>query len=235
MGIIYKATNLINGKYYVGQTLYSLTRRRSIHINYALKRKDKMIFHSAIRKYGDDNFEWKVLERCKTKDFLNKREKYYIKKLNTSIPNGYNLNNGGSSVAGFGQPEHFKKITSERMKKNNPNFKHGKYINIKNRIFHCIEPNCNNIISSFSALRGNGRCKSCAQKGERNSAKNLEVRKKLSRKWKGSNNPRAKTYLIIYPNKESKVIKCLRGFCRDNNITEYILRNNKNGWRLKTI
>lgn len=119
-GVIYKVTNLINGKCYIGQTIRSFSRRKSSHLNSALRKSDKMIFHSAIRKYGVENFKWEILEECRTKDSLNRREREYIKELKTHVPLGYNLNNGGNSVEGLGQSTYQKEQTSKRMKENNP-------------------------------------------------------------------------------------------------------------------
>ena len=56
--------------------------------------------HLAIAKYGEDNFEFKILEW--TDDFNNK-EKEYIKTLNTICPSGYNIAEGGSNMIMFGE------------------------------------------------------------------------------------------------------------------------------------
>ena len=59
--IIYKATNLINGKVYIGQTIYSFNDRKARHI-YASNNKNGFYFHRALRKDGADNFIGKLLE-----------------------------------------------------------------------------------------------------------------------------------------------------------------------------
>ena len=91
--IIYVITNLLNGKKYVGQTTRTLEERFSEH-KFC---KDSYI-GKAIRKYGEENFKAEVLEECSTLEELNEREKYWIAKLNTLVPNGYNLNGGGSNA-----------------------------------------------------------------------------------------------------------------------------------------
>ena len=53
--IIYKITNIINGKSYIGQTAYSLNERWLSHLSDMVKKKDNNYFHNAIRKYGWDN------------------------------------------------------------------------------------------------------------------------------------------------------------------------------------
>lgn len=88
-GYIYKVTNKVNNKSYIGQTRYSVEFRWRQHQH----KKDNTYFHNALHKYGIENFTVEVLEECDFKD-LNDREIYYIAKFNT-FSNGYNLTIGG--------------------------------------------------------------------------------------------------------------------------------------------
>ena len=88
-GIIYKITNKVNGKSYIGQTRYTLEFRWRQHIH----KKDNTYFHNALHKYGTENFDLEILEECDVKD-LNSKEIFYIAKYNT-FNNGYNLTIGG--------------------------------------------------------------------------------------------------------------------------------------------
>ena len=88
-GYIYKITNKVNGKSYIGQTRYTIEFRWRQHIH----KKDNTYFHNAIKKYGVDNFIVEKLEKCNIED-LNEREIYYIAKYNT-FKDGYNLTIGG--------------------------------------------------------------------------------------------------------------------------------------------
>lgn len=88
-GIIYKITNKVNGKSYIGQSRYTLEFRWKQHLH----KKDKTYFHNAIKKYGPESFEMEVLEECEYKD-LDAREIFYIAKFDT-FNNGYNLTLGG--------------------------------------------------------------------------------------------------------------------------------------------
>lgn len=96
MGLIYKATNKINGKEYVGQTNNTLGERKKQHIQSALnsRKEPTNYFHKAIKKYGKDNFKWEILEDNILSENLNEREKYWIKYYDT-FNNGYNLTEGG--------------------------------------------------------------------------------------------------------------------------------------------
>lgn len=88
-GIIYKITNKVNGKSYIGQTRYTIEFRWRQHQH----KKDNTYFHNAIHKYGIENFSIEVLEECDIKD-LDSKEIFYIAKYDT-FNNGYNLTIGG--------------------------------------------------------------------------------------------------------------------------------------------
>lgn len=90
-GTIYKITNLINGKVYVGQTVQKLCRRFNQHIHGITKGVDQ-----AIQKYGAENFKIESLEECPC-EMLNECEMFWIKELDCIAPNGYNLTSGGDS------------------------------------------------------------------------------------------------------------------------------------------
>ena len=90
---IYKVTNKINGKVYIGQSV-DIGRRWREHMT----AKDDIYFHKAIQKYGVENFEWEVIEQCKKKD-LDEREIYWIEYYD-SYNKGYNCTKGGGGVSG---------------------------------------------------------------------------------------------------------------------------------------
>jgi len=115
--IIYLARNKESGKEYVGLTTTALEERKKAHEYYALK-GNKCPFACAIRKYGVDGFKWTILCRCYFKYNLKPREMYWIKKLKTKVPNGYNLTDGGDGGDTFSyRPIRSKNITKKKMSK----------------------------------------------------------------------------------------------------------------------
>lgn len=93
--IVYKATNKINGKCYIGQTRHSLEHRKNTHLRYARKGIDTH-FYQAIRKYGEENFEWEIICSTNNKKHLNELETFYINYYD-SIKHGYNMVDGGDN------------------------------------------------------------------------------------------------------------------------------------------
>jgi group I intron endonuclease len=107
--IIYKVTNLINNKIYIGKTISSLDNRKKQHESAVKRNKYKCVFHDAIRKYGGENFCWEVLDTVMFSDLLLDLEKFYIKKYSCKVPNGYNMTNGGDGCSGRHLSEETKK------------------------------------------------------------------------------------------------------------------------------
>lgn len=97
---IYKITNLVNQKSYIGQSRRIEVRWKeeqaasqnvnSVAYNYLLSR--------AFRKYGLDNFSFEIIEVC-NKEELNDREKYWIKYYHSFGSDGYNQTPGGQGGA----------------------------------------------------------------------------------------------------------------------------------------
>ena len=92
---IYKVTNKFTNLSYVGKT-ENFGRRISQHISH--KVSEDSIFHNALQDFDLRAFKWEVIDI--TDDYADavKKEQYYIKTLNTVVPNGYNesYGNGGS-------------------------------------------------------------------------------------------------------------------------------------------
>lgn len=107
MSIIYKTTNLINNKIYVG--LDSFNNPKYLGSGKLLKR--------SINKYGKDNFKKITLETCSSKEELIEKEIYWIKELNSNDLNiGYNLTSGGEGSFGYIKSKETRKKISETLK-----------------------------------------------------------------------------------------------------------------------
>lgn len=92
--IVYKIQNIINNKIYIGQTISTLKHRLGQHYS---KSSHCYALHKAIKKYGKENFTIDVIDTASTLEELNNKEIYWIEKLNTISPNGYNLVSGGKN------------------------------------------------------------------------------------------------------------------------------------------
>ena len=94
VAFIYKITNDVNGKVYIGKTNYSIEKRFKEHCRDALKRRcEKRPLYSAMRKYGFEHFHIEQLEEVSLDD-ASEREKYWIEQYK-SFHNGYNATMGG--------------------------------------------------------------------------------------------------------------------------------------------
>lgn len=90
---IYKITNLINGKLYIGQTTVPVEKRWKRHC-WASEYKKNMPIVLAIAKYGKENFSIETLHTCSNQSDLDAQEMHYAKLYDTFCPNGYNLRAG---------------------------------------------------------------------------------------------------------------------------------------------
>lgn len=98
---VYVTTNLVNNKQYVGSHCTN-----NVDDNYIGSGR---LFLKAVKKYGKDNFIREILEECKTDLIAREKEGYYIEKLNTLNPIGYNLSpKGGIGFKGATQSEETK-------------------------------------------------------------------------------------------------------------------------------
>ena len=98
-GCIYRITNLINNKIYIGQTANKYPSKRwGCHKHEATSGNDKPLYR-AMRKYGIENFEFKVMLVNIPVDQLDFYEILWIKKRDSLIPNGYNLSKGGNAFS----------------------------------------------------------------------------------------------------------------------------------------
>lgn len=118
---VYKITNLVNGKLYIG-----ITKNIKDRFTYHKRRFNKISkqeyikkpLYAAFRKYGIDNFKFEIIEINLTKKEAEKREISLIKELKTlSHENGYNISKGGDLGPGiYGEAVNTAKLTLEEVK-----------------------------------------------------------------------------------------------------------------------
>lgn len=92
--LIYKVTNLINQKIYIGQTINTLHHRWLRHQYDAFCNNKQTKFARALRKYGIDNFRIEQIDTANTQEELNEKERYWIAYYD-SCHQGYNSTDGG--------------------------------------------------------------------------------------------------------------------------------------------
>lgn len=135
---IYKITNKINGKCYIGQS-NDIHRRWKQEL--APNAKLNPHLARAFEKYGIDNFEFEIIEECQ-REQLNEREQFYIEIYHSIDPNlGYNKTEGGDGNLG----RHFimSEEQKEKIRKANTGRKYtdDKLINVRYANQHKIDPN----------------------------------------------------------------------------------------------
>lgn len=187
MGFIYKITNILNNKCYIGQTHFTVEKRWKEHKEDSHKESlRKRPLYNAIRKYGIENFIIETLEEVED-ILLNEREIYWIDYYNSYGKTGYNATLGGdgqgvnrkynyNEIALFLQQNKNVKITAKKFNCSNSTVSEiGRLYNIKipnngNQTMHNkygitisqYDKN-NNYIQSFSSIRDAGQW--CEQQG----------------------------------------------------------------------
>ena len=97
---IYKITNKVNNKIYIGQSI-NIEQRFYTHCSDAINRQDNNYFHNAIRKYGKENFYIEIIEECLEEE-LNEKEQFWISQYNSTDKKiGYNSSIGGEGNRQF--------------------------------------------------------------------------------------------------------------------------------------
>lgn len=209
-GIVYKVTNAINGKCYIGQTIKTLKKRINEHKqNIKLNRYPIVILYKAIKKYGWDNFKWEVIKECDSREILNIMETFMIIVYKTHMSeNGYNMTWGGDGINGYNHSDETKRKISCANKGNK--FWLGKR--------HSDETK---------------RKISMSKKGIKIYTEKMKEERSIL--YTGSNNPfygkkhtieskfkqriiNEKTYRIAFPDEHIEIIKGLKNFCFINSL-----------------
>lgn len=133
MPLIYKITNIINNKIYVGKTTKTLEERYTLHLATKNRASEQHRYlYRSMNKHGVENFIIEILEEVSEHD-LDVRERYWIKELNSLNPKGYNMTEGGEGGDTSHTPQYREGMRTRRsdgafnsmfgkMGKNNPNY-----------------------------------------------------------------------------------------------------------------
>lgn len=122
--LVYKITNTINNKIYIGQTTETIEKRFKRHCGYQLN--DNTYLHRAMKKYGIENFIIEKIDCATNQEELNEKEFYWIHYYNSDV-DGYNLKSsigkcGGDTLSNHKNLEDIKiKIVNSKVFDKNPN------------------------------------------------------------------------------------------------------------------
>ena len=206
---IYGINNLVNHKSYIGSSVNVQARMRR-HLRLLLKNKhDNNHLQRAFNKYGEENFEFKIIEFCK-QDKLLEREQYFID-VNRVCETGYNISPTAGSLLGLKCSDEHKrriseshkgKICSVETKGKLSNINKGKYPSMETRLKmsqnsvgmrgkkHTTETK--DKISRNHGMRGKTHtpeAKSKISAAMKNRVISIETRRKLSLINSGENHP----------------------------------------------
>lgn len=129
--IVYKITNKITGRVYIGQTTESIEKRWQRHKGY--QSNDGTYFHNAIKKYGPENFIVEIIDEAKDQQELNDLEFFYINKYKDNCYNTKfeNKKCGGDTLSYNKNLNKIKlKLSNGKKYEKNPNAKKIIMINI---------------------------------------------------------------------------------------------------------
>jgi hypothetical protein len=116
MFIVYKHTNIVSKKSYIGYTSYSMEMRFEQHIKAAGNTKVKRAFQHALRKYPPELWTSEILDVVNTKSEAKNSEKQHICLHETISPYGYNMTEGGDGFVGSSHRRESKAQTSHSLR-----------------------------------------------------------------------------------------------------------------------
>lgn len=225
--IIYKVTNKINGKMYVGCTTKTLKARKRGHVSESRGRCCHAI-HKAIKYYGENNFDWEVIDKALTQQEMFDKETYYIQFYDT-YKNGYNSTLGADNTTlGYRfndeQKEYFREI---RAGKNNGNYNH-KWSKEQKK----------NASITMKRIADEHKAN-----GIINPAKRPEVREKIRNGKIGELNPHACKWCVTSPDETEYVFTGgLKRFLKEHHVNYSMMlrvingkKSNHKGWKIRKV
>lgn len=174
---IYKITNKINGKSYIGQTIQSVKERFYQHCATKCSQAIlNMVIHKAINKYGKSNFTIEVIEEVESTN-LNDRERYWIKYYD-SYNSGYNSTEGGQDGIKL-----FKNLDTESIVRE---YKSGKSLREIGRLFNVDKQTIKDLLVRNNINLRTTRTYKLSQRDREDIIKDLSLglnRKEIISKW----------------------------------------------------
>ena len=176
-GFIYKITNKVNGKSYIGQTIQNVKERFYQHCATKCSQAVlNMVIHKAITKYGKSNFTIAVIEEVESAN-LNDRERYWIRYYD-SYNNGYNSTEGGQDRIKL-----FKNLDTESIVRE---YKSGKSLREIGRLFNVDKQTIKDLLVRNNINLRTTRTYKLSQKDREDIIKDLSLglsRKEIISKW----------------------------------------------------
>ena len=227
MGYIYKITNKVNNKSYVGYTANPQARWS----DHKYGRGNKVV-HQAIKKYGVDKFTFEVI----AEDTVD-NEQQYINEHNTMYPNGYNLTEGGSLPPNYKGISYKQRYGTKKYKQIIEKFRQTQ---LERGGFGPMAHTKATKEKIRKKLLGEGN----GMYGKKHSKKTLKL---MSDKRKGvhvgSKNGNAKRFLLISPDgKQHTADGNLRQLCASLNLSHATIRKSyelnrpmRSGWRVERL
>jgi hypothetical protein len=226
-GKIYCAHCIHTGKKYIGQTITLLEYRVTQH--FGLSKSNRHKFAYALKKYGRDGFIWGIIEESDI-SLLNDREVYWIEKYDT-FKKGYNSTTGGNQGREYCTKEYL-------IEKPDGNLEL-----IENLTKYCRE---NNLRRSTMDVTLTGYCLShrgyrIIPRTQKEIRRYEEIRKVIKNRILLTNEKKkqfilenhVKEYLVEQPDGQTKIIKNLSQYCRDNNLNVAHIHETLYGKRLQ--
>lgn len=96
-GYIYKITNTVNSKIYIGKTTHSIDHRFKEHCKSSLRNRSYTSYlYNAMNEYGIENFKVEEIDTAENLEELDDKERFWIRELSSQNPEiGYNIQEGG--------------------------------------------------------------------------------------------------------------------------------------------
>ena len=176
-GFIYKISNKVNGKSYIGQTIQNVKERFYQHCATKCSQAIlNMVIHKAINKYGKSNFTLEVIEEVESTN-LNDRERYWIRYYD-SYNNGYNSTEGGQDGIKL-----FKNLDTESIVRE---YKSGKSLREIGRLFNVDKQTIKDLLVRNNINLRTTKTYKLSQKDREDIIKDLSLglsRKEIISKW----------------------------------------------------